>query len=276
MSSLDERMLYFARLLMDGVPRLGLKGLSQIGAAAVTGNAVAESGVRPLTIGPKDHGSDGILQWRLDRLDRLKSWAGENGFKSWASFEAQAAFTLYELNADYPELAAALREGSKPLSSLTLDFADIFERPSISGRVPEKRVKAANEAMSLIEKYMKEKEQGQGMPGAKAPMDSAPPLIMIIAGLAIAFSYTGLDVQFAAISLSLLCAAVHAVWQVAVKKRPQEAKESGAILSPSIPDVDTMDIESAIAELTEIRQRAREIEQKLSSAATSISTILAK
>lgn len=46
--------------------------LPKISAAAVCGNGGVENRMKPVTLGQKDHGSDGLLQWRLSRLTELK------------------------------------------------------------------------------------------------------------------------------------------------------------------------------------------------------------
>ena len=79
--TLLDRQKEFTRALVAGAPVLGLAGLPLKSACAVTGNATQENLVKPVTEGPKDHGSDGTLQWRLDRLD------GPHGLKGWS--EAQ-------------------------------------------------------------------------------------------------------------------------------------------------------------------------------------------
>jgi hypothetical protein len=61
-------------------------------AAAIGGNATQENLCQPVTLGAKDHGSDGVLQWRaerLDGLDGLKAWCGAQGL-AWDTLRAQA------------------------------------------------------------------------------------------------------------------------------------------------------------------------------------------
>jgi hypothetical protein len=68
--TLLERQREYNSWLEKGFPDLDLPGLSLIGACAITGNASQENLVKPVTTGPKDHGSDGVLQWRRARSRR--------------------------------------------------------------------------------------------------------------------------------------------------------------------------------------------------------------
>ncbi len=106
------------------------------GAAAIVGNLVQESGAdlrsKYLPPGKTDHGSQGIAQWRLDRL------SGPNGLEAFArakrldveALETQLSFLVYELDHDYPLLDRQLREGRRTLENLTANFSAMFERPA--------------------------------------------------------------------------------------------------------------------------------------------------
>ena len=88
MSTLSERQQEFTAYLVAGFPRLGLVGISPKGAAAFAGNGSVENNMNPVTHGPKDHGSDGSMQWRLDRLD------GPHGLKGWAESQIVIRFWI--------------------------------------------------------------------------------------------------------------------------------------------------------------------------------------
>ena len=54
------------------------RGFSPVHAAALVGNMVQESGLNPAAINAKE-GAYGLLQWRLDRLQRLRDMATARG-----------------------------------------------------------------------------------------------------------------------------------------------------------------------------------------------------
>jgi hypothetical protein len=80
----------------------------------------------------------------------LKEWA-KKGIVSWDTLHAQAFFTMYELEQpQYAVLKGDLRLGLKSLETLTLDFCDTFERPSASGRQPDKRIAYAHDCLAIM------------------------------------------------------------------------------------------------------------------------------
>ena len=92
-------------------------GYPPVSAAAIAGNGTQENSCLPTTAGAKDHGSDGVLQWRLGRLSKLQA------MPYWDTLKAQAAFVILELQAkpgsqyfdmDYHALEADLRAGTNP------------------------------------------------------------------------------------------------------------------------------------------------------------------
>ena len=74
-----------------------------------------------MTPGAKDHGSDGIFQWRLDRLTNMQAFGVKN-FGAWESIEAQAAFFSYECKGWYKPLWVDLAAGTKSLATLTANI----------------------------------------------------------------------------------------------------------------------------------------------------------
>ncbi len=147
MSALLERQKEFAGYLVAGFPELGLTGLPLKSASAGSGNATVENKVLPVTIGTKDHGSDGALQWRLDRLEGpsgLKGWAAIHNLP-WDTLRTQAAFFLWELGSDprYARLERDLREGKKKIETLTANICVIYERPAPESAGLDKRIEAA-------------------------------------------------------------------------------------------------------------------------------------
>jgi hypothetical protein len=135
---LQERQIEFCGYFLKA-------GYPPKSAAAIGGNATRENLCLPTTIGAKDHGSDGVLQWRKERLIELQAMT------DWQTLKTQAAFTIIELQRDYKVLEFDLRNGTKTLPTLTLDFCDVFERPSADGRVADARIKAADDCLKLIE-----------------------------------------------------------------------------------------------------------------------------
>jgi Phage tail lysozyme len=137
MTPLEERQLEFCGYFVTA-------GYPPRSAAAIGGNATRENLCLPTTAGAKDHGSDGSLQWRKERLTELQAMT------DWQSLKTQAAFTILELQRDYKALEYDLRNGTKSLATLTMDFCDVFERPSVDGRVPDYRIKYAGNCLSLM------------------------------------------------------------------------------------------------------------------------------
>ena len=154
--SLADRQKELASYLMAGFPDLGLPGLPLVSACASAGNATQENLCQPLTTGPKDHGSDGLFQWREERLTALQSW-GDRKFGSWKSIKAQAAFHLYELKfgdaggEKYDALYADLLAGKKSLATLTTNINRAYERSADNDEINQRRIKFANDVLTLMQ-----------------------------------------------------------------------------------------------------------------------------
>lgn len=130
--ALADRQKELFGYLVAGAPQLNLVGWPRRSAFAVVGNATQESRVAPVTVGRKDHGSDGMFQWRLDRLDGprgLKAWAQGHGL-AWDTIKAQAWFFMWEMQVDYAALYAELLEGKKSLATMTANICRVYERPA--------------------------------------------------------------------------------------------------------------------------------------------------
>lgn len=74
--------------------RLMSKGWSQHAAAAIAGGLIQESGANANSIGGQ--GSEGMAQWRGDRLTNLKTFATAQG-QDWHDFDTQVDFIDWEL-----------------------------------------------------------------------------------------------------------------------------------------------------------------------------------
>lgn len=134
-----------------------------ISAAAVAGNGWQENLLRPITRGPKDHGSDGLLQWRLSRLVELQQRQG------WDTLPVQCQFFKDECKRDYPKLWAQLvNPGKRTLANLTLNICDVYERPSIAGRQAEKRIDYAEKV------YNEYKSKPLELPKRLEPVVNSP------------------------------------------------------------------------------------------------------
>lgn len=150
MTALQDRQREYCGYLRSGFSgQINLPGWSLKGSAAVTGNATQENMVKPVTVGAKDHGSDGILQWRLERLTDMESWCTKN-FGTWQTIQAQAAYTLHETARDYKELDAELRDGAKSIATMATNFNRVFERSADNAAINDKRIKYANDVMLLM------------------------------------------------------------------------------------------------------------------------------
>jgi hypothetical protein len=165
-TTLQMRQKEFGTYLMNGFPKLGLVGWSARGAAAACGNGTQENLCRPVTVGAKDHGSDGIMQWRLERLTNLKNF-GVRNFSRWDTLEAQAAFLMWEMKSDYPKLSADLISGKYILEDLTADICWQFERPAKASANLPGRVKYAKDSLALLAPH------STPVPIAKSPQKTA-------------------------------------------------------------------------------------------------------
>lgn len=175
--TLLERQREYTSWLEKGFPELDLKGLSLVGACAIAGNGSVENQAKPVTLGPKDHGSDGILQWRLDRLDGprgLKGWSAALGLP-WDTLKTQAAFTLWELYSDgrYAPLARDLQEGKKKIETLTANFCWIYERPNKALAHLDKRISHAKSVYLIISRERTKKTVAQTATGAAVVIGGA-------------------------------------------------------------------------------------------------------
>ena len=121
--------------------RFEAKGYPRSGAAAIVGNLCRESGPSlPSAFRQNhlDHGSNGLPQWRLERLTSYENYVRglhpelktEAEFWPWyGRMDHQLDFIMHELAVDYPALDAKLRKGGDP-AALAADFCWQYERPS--------------------------------------------------------------------------------------------------------------------------------------------------
>ncbi len=141
--SLADRQKELAGYLVAG-------GWPLVSACASVGNATQENLCNPLTKGAKDHGSDGLYQWRLGRLDDLMSWSREHNL-DWQQMKTQAAYHQYEMARDYKALNAELLAGAKPIETLTANICNAYERPAIAYANIDGRIKYAKDTYMLMQ-----------------------------------------------------------------------------------------------------------------------------
>jgi len=154
--TLLDRQKEMTSYLVAGFPEFDLKGFPLKSSCAVTGNYTQENLVKPVTLGTKDHGSDGAGQWRLDRLDGprgLKGWSASLGLP-WDTLKTQAAFTIWELRNDprYIPLVKDLDDATKKIDTLVANFCWIYERPAKSAAHLDKRISHAKSVYAIMSK----------------------------------------------------------------------------------------------------------------------------
>jgi Phage tail lysozyme len=169
MTTLAERQAEFCSYFVPVYPMRS--------SAVIGGNGTQENMCEPVTAGVKDHGSDGVLQWRLERLngpDGLMPWCTAQGIP-WDTLKSQALFTMHELDhPQYAALKADLKAGAKSLETLTLNFCDAFERPSAAGRAADARIRYAHDCLAILVR------NSGAFPG---PVASVPSPVSLPAGL---------------------------------------------------------------------------------------------
>jgi hypothetical protein len=169
--NLIDRQTQLANFLVSGWPALEIPGLPEVSAAAAVGNATQENACRSVTTGVKDHGSDGLFQWRLDRLTKMQEF-GNQHFGGWQSIEAQAAFFSYECKGWYKPLWSDLVTGTKSLATLTANICDQYERPDPAAANIDGRIKYASDFMVA---WKPELHQGPLTPVIQPPIITPPP-----------------------------------------------------------------------------------------------------
>lgn len=124
-------------------------------AAAFVGNGSQEVGPNLPTAfrGPPanlDHGSQGLMQWRLDRLTAYEAFVRTKqphatGTTLWAWYgrlDYQVEFTALECRTKYPALQTKLMTGGN-VATLTADICWTYERPAQASANLANRVKQA-------------------------------------------------------------------------------------------------------------------------------------
>lgn len=146
----------FIQALMAGPGPLPL-----LSACAIGGNGWQENLLRPVTVGVKDHGSDGVMQWRLSRLTELER------LPNWNSLQVQAQFFKTECQRDYPRLWTDLVAGKKSLETLTANVMVQYERPNLAAAALDRRITYAHTLLDHMET----------LPKVTTPTPSAAPSV---------------------------------------------------------------------------------------------------
>lgn len=120
------------------------KGYRPIEAAAIVGNLDIESGgfrddVIAGTNKNKDNGSEGVAQWRLDRLTKLKS-----RYKNYKSLDNQLDFIDWELKNTHTDALKSMKKANS-VEEATHAFTFKYEKPSSNPKLNhfDKRLKSA-------------------------------------------------------------------------------------------------------------------------------------
>jgi Phage tail lysozyme len=118
-------------------------GYTKEGAAALVGNASQEStrDLHSAFTRRTDHGSEGIFQWRLERLARLIEFARERKLDA-QLLETQCAFAAHELALSYPFVDHELRTGHD-VADLTAKVCWKYECPNRAEANLENRIHQA-------------------------------------------------------------------------------------------------------------------------------------
>jgi hypothetical protein len=118
------------------------KGYSPQAAAGIVGNLIHESNLNTSAEGDKGYkggSSFGIAQWRMDRLDRLKKFAGDN----WTDFNKQLDFVDWELNNTHKGAKTKL-VSAKDVNEAGEAFSDLYE-------IPQKKYKQDQNRRAKVE-----------------------------------------------------------------------------------------------------------------------------
>jgi uncharacterized protein (TIGR02594 family) len=118
------------------------QGWSAVQAAALVGNLMQESNLKPRAINPSS-GATGIAQWLGPRLTALKS------IPNWQDLQNQLAFVNWELQNSEKAAGDALRE-TTDLESATLVVRTKYERCGESEANDANRLAQANIAYGLV------------------------------------------------------------------------------------------------------------------------------
>jgi hypothetical protein len=215
-SDILARGRVFIQALMSGSAPLPL-----LSACAVAGNGWQENLLRPLTLGAKDHGSDGVMQWRLSRLTELER------LPNWNTLQVQAQFFKAECQRDYPRLWADLVAGKKSLETLTANVMVQYERPNLAAAALDRRITYAHALLDHMDTLPKVVPT----PSPAAPNIAAASVGGALVALAPLLQYLLKDVQPSHILMTVGTGIVMLIASLVMNRRPP------VLIPAAIPEV---------------------------------------
>jgi hypothetical protein len=206
------------------------QGYTAEGAAAIVGNLSQESGRNlpsAFRTGSLDHGSQGLPQWRLERLTAYENYVKtlhprETGSAIWqwyGNLALQINYIAIELGKDYPALNRRLRTAGESVDTLTEDVCWQYERPS------KVAANLANRKAQAEEVYTALKKLPAKAAGVKAA-GSVTSAVIVTAATASAAVHGGVHWGWLAAGASLVALLIGAVYHAS-----QEAATAKAALA---------------------------------------------
>jgi hypothetical protein len=212
-SDILARGRVFIQALMAGPGPLPLPS-----ACAVGGNGWQENLLRPLTLGAKDHGSDGVMQWRLSRLTELER------LPNWNTLQVQAQFFKTECQRDYPRLWTDLVAGKKSLETLTANVMVQYERPNLAAAALDRRITYAHALLDHMDALPKVVPA----PSPAAPNIAAASVGGALVALAPLLQYLLKDVQPSHILMTVGTGIVMLIASLVMNRKPP-------VIAPAAP-----------------------------------------
>lgn len=125
------------------------QGWKDFQAAAIVGNLMQESNLKPTAVNPSS-GATGIAQWLGDRLSSLKSYAvNHTQAMAWSDLQVQLDFVQWELNNSEKVAGDALRATTN-LADATTVVRTKYERCGEAEANDANRLAQATLALSLV------------------------------------------------------------------------------------------------------------------------------
>ena len=182
-----------------------------------------------------DHGSQGIGQWRLDRLSGLERFAEARGLNP-ADGVVQFNYAFWELE-NLPRhglrwLNAQLKNpGGRSIANLTANFSQYFESPS-------KKYEHLDERIAYAEKCVKAFQPQTEKPVSTGEAIGAGTAVVGSAGSMLWMWSQGIRGPILAIFVTLTIAAIVLAITIIVQKMKARAvaEAASASIAPAVPD----------------------------------------
>ena len=155
-------------------------GWAHNGVAGVVGNLVGESGTDLNSTVHRlhaDHGSGGIAEWRLDRLTKMIAFVKGLGLDE-NDLGGQCRFLVHEVQTEYPQLDAMLKDASRTVANQAANFCWIFERPNKKLANVDGRIRAADAIAAEMAKAQPVSHVGPSVATAVVIAAGTPGLVM--------------------------------------------------------------------------------------------------